>query len=51
MIVDNRVLLSTECEYRLNSDTLFEVITVITEFVSTRSAFCWVLNGVFVTKS
>jgi hypothetical protein len=24
---DNRVLLSTEREYRLNSDTLFEVIT------------------------
>jgi hypothetical protein len=29
MTVDNRVSLSTECEYRLNSDTLFEVVTVI----------------------
>jgi hypothetical protein len=27
MTVDNRVLLSTEREYRLNSDTLFEVVT------------------------
>jgi hypothetical protein len=25
--VDNSVLLSTECEYRLNTDTLFEVVT------------------------
>jgi hypothetical protein len=25
--VDNRVSLSTECEYRLNSDTLFKVVT------------------------
>jgi hypothetical protein len=25
--VDNRVLLSTKHEYRLNSDTLFKVIT------------------------
>jgi hypothetical protein len=27
MTVDNRVSLSTEREYRLNSDTLFEVVT------------------------
>jgi hypothetical protein len=27
MTVDNRILLSTEREYRLNSDTLFEVVT------------------------
>jgi hypothetical protein len=29
MTVDNRVLLSTEREYRLNSDTLFEVVTKV----------------------
>jgi hypothetical protein len=28
MTVDNRVSLSTEREYRLNSDTLFKVVTV-----------------------
>jgi hypothetical protein len=27
MTVDNRVSLSTEREYRLNSDTLFKVVT------------------------
>jgi hypothetical protein len=29
MTVDNRVSLSTEHEYRLNSDTLFEVVTKV----------------------
>jgi hypothetical protein len=27
--VDNRTLLSTECEYRLSSDILFEVVTKV----------------------
>jgi hypothetical protein len=40
MTVDNSVLLSTKHEYRLNKDTLFEVVTVKEDPQAEEVRFC-----------